>query len=75
MKTAKTRASHSQLILTALKAGEHITGVDAFVRWKCFALPQRIFDLRKQGHKIVSETSSVSGKRWATYHMELASSP
>lgn len=71
MKSTTPRASHSQLILTALKAGERITGIDALALWGCFSLPQRISELRKAGNEIKTTNVNRDGKTFAKYHMEL----
>jgi hypothetical protein len=53
--------TQENLILDHLKSGRSITPLDALNLYKCFRLGGRIFDLRKQGHKIVREMVKTSG--------------
>lgn len=39
-------------ILSALKAGRHITPLDALREFSCFRLGARIHELKQAGHKI-----------------------
>lgn len=58
-------------ILTYLKAGKRITGLQALRKFGCLHLPRRILDLKEDGHNIVKETiRTESGKRVAEYRLD-----
>lgn len=58
-------------ILHALLQGERLTPLDALLRFGCFRLGARIFDLRQRGYDIQSRLKRVPGdKRVAEYWME-----
>lgn len=58
-------------ILSWLLAGNSITGLDALYLYDCWALAQRIADLRSDGYQIVSENiKTPSGKRIARYSLQ-----
>lgn len=55
-------------ILARLKTGRSITPLEALHDFQCFRLGARIFDLKQDGHNIVSELVEVApGKRVASY--------
>lgn len=55
-------------ILQYLKRGKTLTVADALARFGCYALSQRVGELRRQGEDIVSEMIRLpSGKRVARY--------
>lgn len=57
-------------ILHALKAGQKLTPLKALKQFGCLRLGARVWDLRRAGHKILSETISVDGgKHVAQYWM------
>lgn len=58
-------------ILAALKAGHHITPLDALDRFGCFRLGARIYEIKQAGHRI-SKTmvETASGARVASYSLE-----
>jgi Helix-turn-helix domain len=63
--------SHCELILEHLQAGHTLTHIDALEKFRCWALSQRITDLRRKGHRILTEMVEVpSGKRIAQYRLE-----
>lgn len=64
--------SQNKAIRAALEAGESITPIDALSRFNCFRLGARIYDLRRAGMKIVTETVCKNGKRFARYMMDQA---
>lgn len=67
----QTSQSQSAQILKALKNGERLTHLDAEKRFNCLRLGARIYDLKKQGHNIISERITVpSGKAVAQYRLE-----
>ena len=58
-------------ILAALKAGQHITPIDALRDFSCFRLGARIYDLKQAGHKIhTARVETPSGAFVASYSME-----
>jgi Helix-turn-helix domain len=64
-------SSHSQMILAHLQAGHSITALEALNLFNCLSLAPRIFDLRRQGHKIIATMITLSsGKRVAEYRLE-----
>lgn len=61
------------LILKALQQGDRLTHLDAEKRFNCLRLGARIYDLKQQGHNIISERITVSsGKTVAQYRLEAA---
>ena len=59
------------LILKALQQGDRLTHLDAEKRFNCLRLGVRIYDLKQQGHNIISKMITVpSGKRVAQYWLE-----
>ena len=64
-------ASHSEQILEHLRGGNKLTPLEALELFGCFSLSQRVTDLRKKGHKIITTMITTnSGKRIAEYHLE-----
>ncbi len=58
------------LILKALQQGDRLTHLDAEKRFNCLRLGARIYDLKQQGHNIISERITVpSGKTVAQYRL------
>ncbi|QDP53985.1 MAG: hypothetical protein GOVbin2937_62 [Prokaryotic dsDNA virus sp.] len=58
-------------ILSALKAGRHITPMDALREFGCFRLGARVYDLKQAGHKIhTARVETDTGARVASYSME-----
>jgi hypothetical protein len=63
--------THCQLILEYLQAGHTLTGLEALDKFRCWALSQRITDLKKQGHRVTTTMITLpSGKRVAKYKLE-----
>jgi len=66
-----TTTSQSTQILAALKAGQHITPIDALNRFGCMRLGARIHELKQAGHKIhTARVETPSGAFVASYSME-----
>ena len=58
-------------ILSALKAGRHITPMDALREFSCFRLGARIHELKQAGHKIhTARVETDTGARVASYSLE-----
>ena len=58
-------------LLEALRRGERLTVAIALEKYQCYALSQRMGDLRKLGWPILSAMIELpSGKHVAQYHME-----
>lgn len=62
--------SQDKEILSWLSKGKSITPLEALERFGCFRLGARIFNLRKQGHKIEMSLVEYKGKRFASYRLE-----
>jgi len=59
-------------ILRDLEAGESLTVAEALSRHKCYALSQRIGEIRRKGYPIKREMVTVpSGARVCRYSMEV----
>ncbi len=61
---AQTRSIHRYL-----RKGNRLTGLQALELFDCFRLSARIYDLRKNGVNIVSDTMTKNGKNWAVYYI------
>lgn len=62
--------SQTEAILTALQAGRRLTPLDALNDFGCFRLGARVWDLRRAGHNIKSDTHTTdSGARVAVYYL------
>ncbi len=62
--------THCELILGHLKTGKKINGMLALNLFGCWALPQRVFDLKRKGHKIFSKRVTRNGKSFCEYYLE-----
>jgi Helix-turn-helix domain len=68
-----TGSSQSAQILTYLQSGHTLTELDGLQLFRCMSVAQRIHDLRRKGHRIISTMVTVpSGKRVAEYRLEQA---
>ncbi len=65
------RATHSGLILEALKSGRQLTALEALDEFGCFRLAARIHDLRKAGHNVLDDMITTNGKRHAVYRLAM----
>ena len=61
--------SQEDKILYHLKHIGNLTPIDALNLYGCFRLGARIYDLRKQGHKIKMELEKNNGKCYARYSL------
>jgi hypothetical protein len=65
--------SQNKLIRQYLESGKSLTPLDALHKFNCFRLSGRIYDLRKQGMRIIAETVEIiSGgkKKHVTKYMK-----
>ena len=63
--------NQNDLILVALKNGEHITPLSALEQFGCFRLSARIWDLRNEGFPIKTKyLTTPQGKTVAEYYLE-----
>lgn len=62
--------SQTEEILARLKTGKAVSPLEALERFGCFRLGGRIYDLKKQGHKIETIIVEKNGKRFASYRLE-----
>lgn len=56
-------------ILAHLRAGNSITPMEALDLFGCFRLGARIYDLKAEGHDIITEFETDGEKRWAKYSL------
>lgn len=62
--------SQAQRILNHLRAGKHLTPIEALSRFSCLRLSGRILELREAGYRIHTRMVRLAGgKRVAKYHM------
>ena len=67
------KESQKAQILAALERGEALTPLDALRRFGCLRLGARIWDLKRAGHAIGTDTVVTdTGKRVARYRMRKA---
>jgi len=58
-------------LLQALQQGEKLTVAQALTQYGCYALSQRMGDLKRMGWPVLTSTITTnSGKRVAEYRME-----
>lgn len=61
--------SQAAEILKYLESGRALTPLEALEKFGCMRLGGRIFDLRKDGYKIETETIHKNGKHFASYKL------
>ena len=61
--------TQNDAILEHLKAGKPITPLEALSLYGCFRLGARCFELKQQGHAIISKMVEINGKRVAEYRL------
>jgi|688.fasta_scaffold1810025_1 hypothetical protein len=65
--------TQNQMIREALEDGQSVTPIDALVKYGCFRLSGRIFELRQQGLPILTEIVEVKpGCKIARYSIPRA---
>lgn len=62
--------SQCEDILRHLQSGRSLSSLEALERFGCFRLGGRIYDLKKQGHRIETVMVERNGKRFASYRLE-----
>ena len=61
--------TQNQQILSYLKSGKKLTPKDALKKLGCFRLSSRVFDLRRNGHAIITDYVTRNGKTFAEYSL------
>ena len=61
--------TQNQRILEYLKSGKKLTPKDALKKFGCFRLSSRVFDLRRNGHAIITDYVTRNGKTFAEYSL------
>ena len=56
-------------ILNHLKQHKFITSWEAIQEYRITRLSARIYELREDGHQIITNNISKNGKRWAEYSL------
>jgi hypothetical protein len=64
------RKTQNEEILKHLQSGKVISPIEALEKFGCMRLGGRIFELKQQGHKIVTDMVTKNGKRYAEYSLE-----
>jgi len=62
--------TQNQKILKHLQKGKKLTPLQALSKFGCLRLSGRIFDLKKQGHKIKTDIIAVNKKHVGQYSLE-----
>lgn len=65
----KHKRATADRILDYLATGRTLTRLQAISRFNCVNLPGRAYDLRKAGHRVVSEMVRRKGKSFAQYRL------
>jgi hypothetical protein len=61
--------SQKDAILDHLRSGKSITPLEALALYGCFRLGARIYDLKHEGHDIVTDTEVKDNKSYASYRL------
>lgn len=65
---ASMGSTQNEFILAHLKAGHSLTPLEALERFGCFRLGARVWDLKREGYDIHTESFELpNGKRVARY--------
>lgn len=62
--------SQNDIVLKHLQSGRPLTPLEALEKYGIFRLGARCFDLKKQGHEIVTTMVTKNQKRFAEYKLE-----
>ena len=63
----KPNKSVASKLLAHLEKGRSVTTLEALKLWGCIRIPNRVCDLRKEGHNIISEPVRINGKNLVRY--------
>ena len=63
--------TQNQKILEYLKSGKKLTPITALNKFGCFRLSARIYNLKQEGHNIITENVTRKGKTFAEYSLEV----
>ena len=64
------KETHTDQILKALESGRELTPLDALAEFGCFRLGARIYDLKRRGYNIITNTvKSSNGNTFAGYEL------
>tara|TARA_R100001440_G_scaffold68148_1_gene89588 strand:+ start:750 stop:956 length:207 start_codon:yes stop_codon:yes gene_type:complete len=63
--------TQNQKILEYLKSGKKLTPITALNKFGCFRLSARIYNLKEEGHNIITENITRQGKTFAEYSLEV----
>ena len=61
--------SQENIILNHLKKHKHITTWEAITKYRITRLSARIFELRENGHQIISKNLMVRARVYCPYHL------
>lgn len=70
-KIGTTSESQKMAIREILESGGTITPLEALYKLGCLRLGARIYDLRKEGMAIITETKRSGKKKYAEYRLDL----
>lgn len=70
-KIGTTSESQKMAIREILESGGTITPLEALHKLGCLRLGARIYDLRKEGMAIITETKRSGKKKYAEYRLDL----
>lgn len=59
----------NEQVLKHLNDHKHITPLEALHNYGCFRLAARIYELRLEGHEIITSHTSEGGKVYAQYSL------
>ena len=70
LKTNMNTKSQSEEILAWLQSGKSLDPLTALEKFGTFRLGARVYDLKKEGHRIETIMVEKRGKRYAEYRLE-----
>lgn len=65
------KKSQNQIVLNWLRSGQTLTAAQASNYFGIYRLSARIYDLKRQGHKIKSELKFHKSEHWCIYSLEI----
>jgi hypothetical protein len=66
----KDTESQNKQVLNWLKSGHPLTAFQASNYFGIYRLSARIYDLKKQGHNIISKLEFDGSKHWSVYKLK-----